>query len=405
MAEAQSEFPWSEPLFPIFNELVEKGKQIFHDSDGTALINFGTPSEIILYLTAREVVGTNVSPPNDFLLCVVLGNDLLQCISEEDEEPSWKIFINDSTYFDTGDIASAVASYDYRGYDANAFTKVELVKKLFIMLNNVKKLSSVNFVNILLGIQQITSSGIFNNIRDISKGTMLSKYKESTNKSRLAILFDYISLFSNQIVYKIDYNAIQTSADDKFVIHAEISTSFDVFARDGKFRLPFDTILKYLLNLTKSESPGLVIDRTSIVTFFDILEFCYQIIIENLSNVHVITRNNQINYNEFLEAMTHAMTDANGAGENGFRVENINAILARKRADFREAAAAQAAAAATNQSEKVQLNMAARLAARGLIGGKRKKASRLRSSKKHSLRRNKSRRNKSRRKNKSRRNK
>jgi hypothetical protein len=32
MAEAQPEFPWSEPLFPIFDDLVIKGKQIFHDS-------------------------------------------------------------------------------------------------------------------------------------------------------------------------------------------------------------------------------------------------------------------------------------------------------------------------------------------------------------------------------------
>ena len=49
MAEAQPqpEFPWSEPLFPIFDDLVIKGKQIFHDSGNTAEINLTTPSETI----------------------------------------------------------------------------------------------------------------------------------------------------------------------------------------------------------------------------------------------------------------------------------------------------------------------------------------------------------------------
>ena len=66
MAEAESQFPWSEPLFPIFDKLVQKGKQIFHDSGGRADIIFDTPSEIILPLTARELVNENKSPPDDF---------------------------------------------------------------------------------------------------------------------------------------------------------------------------------------------------------------------------------------------------------------------------------------------------------------------------------------------------
>ena len=64
----------------------------------------------------------------------------------------------------------------------------------------------------------------------------------------------------------------------------------------------------------------------------------------------------------------------------------------------------EVAADEKKKEEKVQLNLVARLAARGLMGGKRQEASRLRSSKKNFLRKNKSRRkNKLRRKNKSRR--
>jgi len=416
MEEAQSQCPWSEQLFPIFDELVKKGKQIFHDSGGRAEINFDTPSEIILPLTARELVKENKSPPDDFSLCVLLGDDLLQCIHhEEEDEPTWKIYIHDTKYFNATAFADAVDSSNYRGYDPNALTKVELVKKLFEMLNSKKKLSSVDFVNILLGIQQINSSGILNNIRDISKRTMLSKYEESPNKRKLAALFEFITLFSNKMVSNIRYK----SSADKFVIQTEISTFFHIFTTLGKQRLPFKALdLTYLLDLTKSRGyPGFEINRTSIYACFDMLEFCYQIIIENLSNVRVITRNNEIIYYGFLKAMT----DANGDSGDNFSVENIKAILARKRANFREAAAAQAASraaaaqaraaaaqaraaatAATNQSDNVQARLARSYGGKRF---KRKEASNFHYSKQRSLcRKNKSRKNKSR-KNKSRKNK
>jgi hypothetical protein len=364
-------------------------------------------------------VKENKSPPDDFSLCVLLGDDLLQCIrDEEEDEPIWKIYIHDTKYFDATAFADAVDSskHDYRGYDPNALTKVELVKKLFEMLNSEKKLSSVDFVNILLGIQQINSSGILNNIIDISKRTMLSKYEESPNKRKLAALFEFIGLFSNKMVFNIRY---KSSAVDKFVIQTEISTFFHIFTTLGKQRLPFKALdLTYLLDLTKSRGyPGFEINRTSIDACFDMLEFCYQIIIENLSNVRVITRNNEIIYDGFLKAMT----DANGDGGNNFSVENIKAILARKRANFREAAAAQAASraaaaqaraaaaqaraaatAATNQSDNVQARLARSYGGKRF---KRKEASHFHYSKQRSLcRKNKSRKNKSR-KNKSRKNK
>lgn len=419
MAEAQSQFPWSEPLFPIFDKLVKKGKQIFHDSGGTAEINFDTPSEIILPLTARELVKENKSPPDDFSLCVLLGNDLLQCIRHEEEghEPTWKIYIHDTKYFDANAFARAVdiSKHDYRGFDTDALTKVELVKKLFEMLNSEKKLSSVDFVNILLGIQQINSSGIFNNIRDISKRTMLSKYEESPNKRKLASLFEFITLFSNEIVYNIRYKS-----SDKFIIQTKISTFFNIFSSDGIKSLPFEIDLTYVLDLTKSGGyPGFEINKTSIVACFDILEFCYQIIIDNLSNVHVITGNNEIIYDEFFKAM---ITDTNG----DFSIENIKAILYRKRVSFREAAAAQAASraatataraataaaqaaatAATKQSDNVQARLARSYGGKRF---KRKEDWHFQYSKQHSLRdKNKSRKNKFRknkfRKNKSRKNK
>jgi len=404
MAEAQPQpqFPWSQPLFPIFDELVKEGKKIFHDSGNTAVINLTTPSAMILYLTARELVKNSMSPPDDFSLCILLGNDLLQCMRYE-EEPIWKIFINDVTVFDTSNIANDVASskYDYNGYDYDAATKVELVKKLFKMLNHENKLSSVNFVHILLGIQQINSSGMLNYVKDISKHTMLSKYEESPNKTRLRSLFEYITLFSNGMVSNIRCKSSgKSSAVDEIVIQTELSTLFDIFTRDGKKSLPFKIDFKYLFDLTElgGDYPGFEIDRNSIVACFDILEFCYQIIIENLFNVDVISRINEINYDGFLKAMI----DANGAGGDNFSFENIKVILDSKRASFREAAAAQAAsraaaAAATKKSDNVQARLAR------LYGGKqfkRKEGSNLRYSKKRSSRRNK---NKSHRRNKSRR--
>jgi hypothetical protein len=409
MAQAQSQFPWSEPLFPIFNELVQKGSNLVDEErkknpDAFASDRFFIPfenlsqllsesasSEHELSLRAFAYAGTSLNDfTNDEGLCNFFGTELDQCNKGEGED-AFMLTINDEPFYKT----------------TENDTEVQICIKLFTTLKqNRKDLTSTQFLYILIGMQQKNSSVLLSALKRYACDAVVKKIEIDKRETVIGILQNYIPINPSKIEINIalDYESKDVLIFFKNSIPIEIASYTDRKKREVYFIENFI----FLVDVTETfpHDAYYKINKQAVKYLTDLLKFYYTFLYNFLSTKGGIMPGLEFRDDFFHDLKLEMIREKNEQQ----RIANRTAIEVESdaaNADARAATAASKARAATDaalardKAERVQQHLAR------LFGGKRKKASNLRSSKQRYSLKNKSRRNrnKSRRKNKLRRNK
>ena len=414
MAEAQplQSTHWEESLFPIFNELVKKGSELVdefnrenpHIAKDRNFIPFesftdlfGVESRKELSLIAFAISGGN-NINSDIVLCELLGRELDQCKGEEDSRV--KLTVNKTKFLKNVED-----------------TDVDVCNTLFDMIKQIRpKLTSSQFLYILLGIQQKNFSMLLSALKSIAFDLALKANKEQIRRilekdSQDLPIQERESLtskvFANPSTINIDIILPKENVEHAFV-YWKASIPINILFDSGIVEVFNIDAFNFYVNVTASDDLYYYeMHETYIDFIIDIFKYYYTFLIKNVKFEHLsspltpmTTSLDTESYQKLLQEREEAQRKAKRtpqevAADEKIKEEKIKLRLAQ-----------EVAADEKIKEENIKLRLAARLAARGLIGGKRKEASRLRSSKKHFLRKNKShRRNKSHRKNKSRRNK
>ena len=362
-------WPWDQPsnpqpLFPRFNQLVEIGRMLRSENPELKYLDLiNESSEFILACNAESFSINSPLPTNDFDFCRMYQQDFDNFISD-----NWSLFINS------------------RKFDINQDEdSMSLMIKMFEVLNHIIPLRSENFVDIMVGMQQMNMTELLRTLKDNSQKEFDHKHGitgivETIDRTlynslpqdyrNLRALIEFFNLNTRHIQFDLTYDS------DLIFLKTTCFTYLTVMTSSGTRELDCFAVIPLITTLDLSPKNLQRKNGFELINYKAILKnlmLCYTTIEKYFSDTTVIERDG---------------TEINLDGLNKILCEEIQRPA-------RKAAA------------RVEVNM---LSKPGGFGGKRfkrKEGSNLRFSKQRSSRRNKSRinRNKSRRKNKSRRNK
>jgi hypothetical protein len=413
--EAAPQSPhWEESLFPIFNKLandgremnnefIRKNRQVFETDRNfipfesfTDLFEMESRKE--LSLIAFSISGDKVVN-SDIILCELLGRELDQCR----EDSHVKLTVNKNPFLK-----------NEKDTDLNACNNLFDMIKIFR-----PKLTSSQFLYILLGIQQKNFNMLLSAFKSIAFDLALEANKDQIRRilkkdsqdlpiqereSLTGRIFANPSTINIHIVLPKNLEHAPENVEYAFV-YWNASIPIQIALDSGIVDVFFIETFFFHVDVTASDDLYYEMHEKYIDFIINMFKYYYTFLIKNVKFSHSSSPLTPMTTSLDTESYQKLLRETEEAQRKAKRTpQEVAADEKEKEEKVQLNLVARLAADEKKKEEKVQLNLVARLAARGLMGGKRQEASRLRSSKKHFLRKNKSRRkNKLRLKNKSRR--
>jgi len=386
LPSSRNEYP--QQLFPRFNQLVEIGRELRSKNPELKYLDLiNAPSQIILASNAESFSVNLRLPTDDYEFCSMYQQDFDNFISG-----NWSLFINGKKI----DI----------NHDEEE-NSMSLMIKMFEVLNHTIPLRSENFVDIMVGMQQMNMTELLRTLKDNSQKEFDHKHGitgivETTDRTRydslsqnyrkLRILIEFFSLNTRHIRFDLTYNS------DMIFLKTTCSTYLTVMTSSGIRELDCFAVIPLITMLDLSPENLLRPNAFKLSGHEEIMKnlmLCYTTIEKYFSDTTVIERNGtEINLDGLNKRLCEEIKRPAREAEAEQSRQRVEAVKSRQRAE------------AAKSGQNVELNMLLKPGGHGGKRFKRKEGSNLRYSKQRSSRRNKnkSRRNKSRR-NKSRRNK
>jgi hypothetical protein len=317
MAEAK-QFPWSQSLYPIFNELTEKGRKLhekgmaqYKESGGKDFHfkPFESLSEVLSASSEHELslrafaYANEKNFTDDASLCEFLGGDLDQCIIDlrsmleivqsdptmrdnmmeykpesmaemfkkfpqfkaeiikQTSEEKVNAMMNRDTVRQMVDNPDKImfTINDEPFYKTTALdNEVTMCIKLFTTLEQKKRdLTSTQFLYILLGIQQKNPSVLTSAFKESACDALLkiNKIDEHDSVNIRVIIPNYIPLDPSKIEINIVFGE---EGSEDVLIFFKFSIPIEFASRDngGKREVDFIENFNFLLNVTETSSPG-----------------------------------------------------------------------------------------------------------------------------------------------------
>jgi len=375
--------PWEEPLYPIFERLSERGKQLveqalelpsnadiiandphFKPLEGLSdLLGAKSIDELSLLAFAySHTLEDWQGMKDDAMLCEFLGKDLYQCNEEDVDENAFTLTINGKPFF------KEPADYLF-----------ESCKKLFMMIQSTMsvELTSSQFLYILLGMQQKNSSKLLSAFKEDAIDLILKKNKSSdkdTIKRIKLLLNDYIITdLSN-----IKINIVLEEAEEEgmaALIYFSLSIPIRMGTDEGLLLLQNIVNFNFFVDVSERHPAVLYyeVPVNSVRYITDVLEFYYIFLVKNMKRIYrVLAGDNKLtpiidrNLVDQLKREIETATAEANMSQEGRAAKEEQKIASKKAREARAAAS----------------NVEARLATRFLGGGgKRFK----RKSKRHSM--------------------
>ena len=203
-------WPWDQPLFPRFNQLVEIGRTWIREHPGVDLDAFHeSAQEILAYNAVSMSTFSDITTPlltNDYDFCMMYRQDFGNFISD-----TWGLFINGER-FDTPDIPDDTV-YDEK---VSGLMSESLILKMFEETPLMPSPRSDNFVDTILAMQQMNMTELLNKLSKYAiqsfldtRGIKMESLSgvEKKAEEKLISLLQYVRLAPNHTRFDLTCNS------------------------------------------------------------------------------------------------------------------------------------------------------------------------------------------------------